>query len=183
MYYVGQSVQSLKRQSFHRNALRNQKHTNAYLQNAWNLYGEQAFDFFLLETNLSNEEADHWEIELIKWFKTLNLSYNLDLGGKANKQMSQETKDKIGNANRGKERSEEQKKAISEFHKGNQYQLGLKRSNESKKLMSEKAKARGYDSELLKRMTEINKEREYKPHSEEAKRKMSEAAKRRKKNG
>lgn len=47
----------------HRSLLRNNKHNNSYLQNAWNKYGEKAFQFIVIEktakSNLKKREQ-HW---------------------------------------------------------------------------------------------------------------------------
>jgi group I intron endonuclease len=48
--YVGQTGDIQVRWSGHRTNLRGDKHENRHLQRAWNLYGEDAFDFFILET-------------------------------------------------------------------------------------------------------------------------------------
>ena len=47
--YVGSSVDIHKRWSQHKHQLRNKRHGNTYLQNAWNKYGEDQFVFKILE--------------------------------------------------------------------------------------------------------------------------------------
>lgn len=48
-YYIGSSVDIKKRWIGHSSLLRNKKHYNFYLQNAWNKYGEEAFSCFVVE--------------------------------------------------------------------------------------------------------------------------------------
>ena len=49
-YYIGSTVDSFnKRLNHHYHALIRGNHKNDYLQNAWNKYGEEAFEFIILE--------------------------------------------------------------------------------------------------------------------------------------
>lgn len=56
--YIGSTCECLyKRQNYHIRALKNGNHSNNYLQNAWNKYGEENFEFDILEIlDLSNDE-------------------------------------------------------------------------------------------------------------------------------
>lgn len=49
-FYVGSAVNICKRWSVHLNELRNNIHSNTYMQNAFNMYGEKSFDFEIIET-------------------------------------------------------------------------------------------------------------------------------------
>lgn len=60
---------------------------------------------------------------------------------KKGSKLSEEHKRKIGESNRGKKRTKEQKLLLSIAHLGNSSHLGHKCSKESKKRMSESAKA------------------------------------------
>lgn len=97
-------------------------------------YGWDNIKHEVLLTNISESEAKYAEKYLIKWYKIHKMSYNLTDGGDGcvgrdpwNKGMhcSEETKKKIGNANKGernawwhKEFPEEMKRKISEAKKG-----------------------------------------------------------------
>jgi group I intron endonuclease len=48
-FYVGSAVDFKRRKARHFSELRNKKHNNQKLQNAWNKYGEQAFVFVIVE--------------------------------------------------------------------------------------------------------------------------------------
>ena len=47
--YIGSSVNIKKRFCQHRNSLRKNKHHNKYLQRSWNKYGEENFEFVVIE--------------------------------------------------------------------------------------------------------------------------------------
>jgi group I intron endonuclease len=67
-------------------------------------YGWNNFTHEILFTNMSKEEAEQKEIELIKKYKTTDdvYGYNLSNGGSHNGKHTKETKDKISIANKGK---------------------------------------------------------------------------------
>lgn len=48
--YIGSAIDIKKRWCQHRSQLNLGKHPNRYLQNAWNKYGEDVFEFSVLET-------------------------------------------------------------------------------------------------------------------------------------
>lgn len=81
-WYVGQSVDILKRWKHHRWALNGGYHYNTYLQRSWVNYGEQSFEFLVLEECDSNEldsKEKCWIIEM----ESLSDGYNLCEGGNA----------------------------------------------------------------------------------------------------
>lgn len=49
-FYIGSSLDIYHRFSQHKNLLKNNKHFSIYLQRAWNKYGENEFEFILLES-------------------------------------------------------------------------------------------------------------------------------------
>ena len=67
--YVGSSVNIFMRFSDHKKALKNNRHFNSYLQNAWNKYKEDKFVFYVLEILLSNRLL--YKRELF-WINKLN---------------------------------------------------------------------------------------------------------------
>ena len=71
--YIGSSVDINKRFIVHRSTLNNRIHHNPHMQNAWNKYGEESFDFVILfycdtETLLLYEQ---------KCLDELNPEYNI----------------------------------------------------------------------------------------------------------
>ena len=84
--YIGQSTDIKTRWNNHKFELNSNTHRNPHLQNAYNKYGEDAFEFTILERtfeeNLNNAE-EYW----INYFDSTNpeKGYNLKYGGNASK--------------------------------------------------------------------------------------------------
>lgn len=112
--YIGQSNNIYSRWYNHKYCLNNNMHSNSYLQNAWNKYGEENFTFKILEL-CDSLVIDSREIYYIDKFSTLSREngYNLTSGGNRNKQLSEDTKEKIRIAHIGKLVSDETRRKIS----------------------------------------------------------------------
>lgn len=82
--YIGKSMNLLKRKREHLNKLRNNKHENSKLQNAFNKYGEENFLFEILIKDESLSENELYDLERIYTylFDTKDRGYNLCYGGK-----------------------------------------------------------------------------------------------------
>lgn len=80
--YIGQSVNIYKRWEKHKSDLNNNRHDNKHLQNAWNKYGEDCFDFSIIEECVENELNDR-EIYYIQLYYSYNnlYGYNMTFGG------------------------------------------------------------------------------------------------------
>lgn len=137
--YIGSSVSIKSRWNEHRRKLRENKHHNKHLQNAWNKYGENIFVFHIIETCERQETIEREQYYL----DTLNPEYNIaisasapTLGMKVSEETrrklrslrhSKEIRKKIGDARRGYKHSEITKNRISKAH------LGKKQSPEQRK--------------------------------------------------
>lgn len=99
--YIGQSKWIKTRLTEHRNDLRNNKHQNQHLQNAWNKYKGENFKFEILE-ECSIDELDDKEIYWIKYYDSCNRSmgYNIESGGFLNKEVTTETRKKLSDINK-----------------------------------------------------------------------------------
>ena len=118
--YVGQTGERFLRRYWHHQwKLRNNSHDNAHLQRAWNKYGENNFEYIVLEIVDDVDLLDKLEIKHINHYKQNNKSYNMLLGG---------------GGRRGLPLSEQAKKIIGE--KNRQHMLGYKHSEETKRKMS-----------------------------------------------
>jgi group I intron endonuclease len=51
--YIGSSINIHKRWAKHKSNLNKNKHINSHLQNSWNKYGISAFEFSIIEENIS----------------------------------------------------------------------------------------------------------------------------------
>jgi len=77
-FYIGSSYNIDIRWNDHKRELRNNRHTNNRLQNAWNKYGEKAFEFSIIEKvsrkNLTKREQ-FWFNKLKPYEK--EIGYNI----------------------------------------------------------------------------------------------------------
>ena len=119
--YIGQTLDRfIERYWNHLWKLNNQVHDNTYLQNAWNKYGIENFEFSILYVLQQDDNIDDLERFYISQYNFDNL-YNIQYGGQDHimlgTHMSDETKAKIGEANRknmlGKKHSEDTKHNMS----------------------------------------------------------------------
>jgi group I intron endonuclease len=76
--YIGSAVNLQARWYGHRATLRGGRHSNAYLQHAWNKYGEDAFTFEVLELVLAPFllEREQYYLDKLKPF-TRNNGFNI----------------------------------------------------------------------------------------------------------
>lgn len=80
--YIGKTEMNFgDRRDSHYSLLRNNKHWNPYLQNAWNKYGENNFDFVIIYILKEYEDVNELERNYIQHYRELNLSYNIADGG------------------------------------------------------------------------------------------------------
>ena len=137
-YYVG-SAKNIEngcrsRWNVHVGRLNNNKHTNDYLQNAWNKYGNDKFKFVIVELvspeNILLVEQKYLDIAKEEQDKCYNLSFIAGGGGilsqysknkiiEYNKKrvFTKETREKIGNATRNRIVSDETRQLLSERNK------------------------------------------------------------------
>jgi group I intron endonuclease len=101
--YIGQSIDVYNRWNAHKNALNGNRHRNIYLQRAWNKYGEDSFNFYIIE-ECSSDIIDELEKHYIDMFNSTynQYGYNIESGGNANKQIPIETREKMSEAKNGK---------------------------------------------------------------------------------
>lgn len=78
-YYVGSSQDIEKRFSRHRYELNNNRHHNILLQRAWNKYGENVFEFDIIESFEEISKEDLHKVEETYLVKTnFSASYNIN---------------------------------------------------------------------------------------------------------
>ena len=173
--YIGKSVNVHKRKSYHFWLLRSNNHFNPKLQSAFNKYGEENFEFVILE-KCNKDELDDKEIKYINRYNTTNNGYNICEGGKGGlgRTLSEETKQKISNANTGRKQDEVAKKrkseAMKELWKTAEFRKKMKQrpkpkpwnkgrrlTEEEKKHLSEKLKGRRITEEHKKKLHELYK--------------------------
>lgn len=99
--YIGQSVDIKHRWYCHRSDLKNKKHDNDYLQKSWDKYGEENFQFKILEQcprDMLNEKERYY----IDLYNTMNrdCGYNLKSGGQDCNYVTDDVKRKISAGNK-----------------------------------------------------------------------------------
>ena len=138
--YIGSSIDVYKRKNRHFSELRNNKHKNSKLQNSFNKHGVENFKFYVLEFISEKElliEREQYYINKEKPKYNINLIANSSLGVKR----SEETKEKIRQANLGLKHPEWRNILKSESQGGENHWTNKKQfTEESKKKMSESQK-------------------------------------------
>ena len=155
--YIGQSTNVYYRWSKHKTELRYNRHDNDYLQKSWNKYGEDKFEFKLLE-ECSIEKLDEREIHYIELYNTLNRDkgYNLKTGGQLGGSIvSDSVREKIS-------------KAEKKFYENNEEALQMRREAALKQWSNPKIKDK---------ISGKNNGMYGKHHTDEACKKISEAKK------
>jgi group I intron endonuclease len=120
--YVGKTTKTLEaRKSGHISSAFCKDYKRNKFHNALRKYGRDAFFWEQIERCSNEEELNSIEIFWIDQLKTFKDGYNSTLGGEGTTgfkiPFTEEHKRKIGEANKGKIISEEQRKRISEFGK------------------------------------------------------------------
>lgn len=78
--YIGQTYDLYYRKSRHISDLNNNNHPNNHLQSSWNKYGQDNFEYIILEMcdlNIINDKEIYW----IKYYNSVENGYNQCLGG------------------------------------------------------------------------------------------------------
>jgi group I intron endonuclease len=126
--YYGQSVNINKRFGKHKSTLNNNKHDNDHLQNAWNKYGKENFEFKPIEI-IEDATIDLTPIE-IKYYYSTDNKYNLQNPKspfrpewKQTEEWKQKESDRMkgNNLALGHRDTEEQKKQKSKSHAGKEH--------------------------------------------------------------
>ncbi|OQA13819.1 MAG: NUMOD3 motif (2 copies) [bacterium ADurb.Bin363] len=171
--YIGQASDWRKVRSSYFSSLREGSFTNKDLQADFNCFGEELFEIEVVEycsVDVLGERKRHY----VDFYVSINQElYNWD-----NQKMSlflkghvttEETRRKIGNANKGNHHTEETRRKISKIHKGS------KLSKEHRDKISEKIKGMRKTEETRRKMSDSRKGIVL---SQETRRKMSEARRR-----
>ena len=155
-YYIGSTNDMFGcngRYKYHLQHLENNIHRNDHLQNAWNKYGKDNFDFIIVEKiidaqKLLEAEQKYLDIAKNEQDKCYNLQFDAHGG-----QWSEHTKNKMRGSNNpnfgkpmklflGKKHTEETKQKISESNKGKSGFQGKHHTEETKEKIRESNRRR-----------------------------------------
>lgn len=176
--YIGHSSNIQKRWVQHRSDLKNDRHKNPHIKNACNIYGEEAFEFFILEEcpiELLLEREQYYLDQYPNHYNCGDIARSR-LGHKD----SDETRAKKSAAKKGhhygvgRKHSPEHRAKISESLIGNKRTLGHSPSLETRALLSEALKGKPRSPEAVAKTSAANTGRKNTP---EARAKMSAAQK------
>lgn len=93
--YIGQTRQQGKRRlQAHLRELRRNNHDNIYFQSAFNKYGEESFEYKVVE-RCEVSKLDEIEVRWIEHYKLLKGVYNLESGGGSGKELHESTRRKM----------------------------------------------------------------------------------------
>lgn len=126
---------------------------NSYFTRAIEKYGWNAFKHIVLCEKLTRAGASNLEKRFIEYYETTNRSkgYNLDCGGLyGDKELSDETKRKIGDAHRGRYTEAQWAATIARRGKGHPH------TEEAKKKIGDAHRGRHLSEEQRKHLSEIN---------------------------
>lgn len=174
--YIGSAINYNHRWAQHRSKLRSNKHQNSYLQLAWNKYGEINFEFIIIELVPDKVNLLEREQFWINWTRCFDrtVGYNLfkTAGSPLGTKHSQLSKDNMGKSHKGFKHTDETKEKIRKAHKGKKVSEETRAKMSLGQIGNKKTKG-------LKRpyVTERNKLNVGKKHSVETKIKMSLASK------
>lgn len=164
--YIGKTgVNFGDRWDCHRAQLNGGYHDNPHLQAAWNKYGQEAFEFCIVEKVVDVELLNELEKRYIKLYRDSGMCYNIHDGGDGGhmlgKHLSDEAKRKIGEKNRahmtGRKASEETRRKMSESHKRRYASWTDADRIEYGKKVSEYASGYHWDDDAKRRFSDMQK--------------------------
>lgn len=167
--YIGLTTRPLEKrwkQHIYESNRKNSWEWNTPLGNAIKKYGKESFEVFVLIECQTKEEMKQTEIRLIKERKTLSSEngYNLSFGGdgRLGYKLSEETKKKIGEGNRGKYISPECRMKMSIAAKKRSVgrpgpMCGRKHTDEAKRKITMSSRGRIFSEESRRKRSDSMK--------------------------
>ena len=176
--YIGSAVNFKIRFKNHKVSLRKGNHHSVKLQNAWNKYGEDAFEFCIVEYVDRKSELLVREQHWLDSLSAVDNGYNICRNAAApmlGVKFTDERKAKIGAANRGRVISDEAREKMRQAALNRTPEVAAKiaasrpkqvRSEESNRKTSESLKGRKLSEEAKAKIGDASRGRK---HSEESK--------------
>jgi group I intron endonuclease len=166
--YIGSSKNIEYRWRQHIAAFQKGIRTNPYLQNEWDKYGIDNFEFIIVEqmeyydNSILIEREQYW----IDYYHTMDREYGYNLQSADRHEVSIETRKKLSNSLKGKKNSKEARSKMSKKLKGRKF------TDEHKNKISESLK--GYKcSDERKKNISLGVKKTHKPITDEQRKKKS----------
>ncbi len=118
--YIGQTIRDLEQRKKDHISKSKRNKPACYFHRAIKKYGIESFDWEILDRCNSKHELDDLEFYYIKYYGTYYNGYNSTMGGEGTigRYCTEETKQKISKANKGRKRTDAFKRKQSEIKKG-----------------------------------------------------------------
>lgn len=153
--YIGSTLSFHKRRCVHRSQLRQNTHKNAHLRQAWKRYGENSFEFFILEecapTMLIARETA-W----VTHYNAMDAAYGYNLAFPDRHTITDATRKKLSEASKrsvGRPCTEATKEKLRSS------MLGRKATMETRKKISNAGRSRVATAETRKKLSDASKKR------------------------
>ena len=130
--YIGSTKNIDDRFYQHKHDLNNCIHHNEHLQNAWNKYGSESFEFKTLMV-CPDSERNHCEQMMIDLYDAQNHDYGYNIKDAEGHSIAEETRQKMSESHTGKKRPKHSKRMKGE----NNPNYKKSRSDETKQKISE----------------------------------------------
>lgn len=141
--YIGSSKNIVKRFNSHKRDLKNSTHHNRYLQRAWDKYGEDCFEFEVLEyveDVIELLEVEQYYMDSTKcYFKEYGYNNSVKAGNCLGVKHTEETRKKMSESSKGMVHTDETKRKIGE---GQKNKIIKPVSEETRRKLSEAGKGK-----------------------------------------
>jgi group I intron endonuclease len=162
-FYIGSSQELNRRKVYHFNRLRANKHPNPHMQNSYNLYGEQSFEYEVIKYCDVVELLKEEQLILDKYINT-GVLFNVALIAGAsfrNRRHKKETIEKMkksaGRAWEGKNLSNEHKTKIAEKRIQFTREKGLRKLTDNQVKEIRKLKESGVGDRTIAKMFNVSR--------------------------
>lgn len=154
-FYVGSSIDIYRRWTRHKDDLNKNKHHSIKLQNSWNKHGSNNFDFIWVQKGCQSVLAK-LEQEWINLCDSYKNGYNCNpiAENVGSLPKTEEHKRKIGAAHKGRKLSEESKDKIRQKALGRK---GRKLTEEHKTILKQSRLGKSHTEEARKKISEARK--------------------------
>jgi group I intron endonuclease len=159
--YIGSAKVLRNRIWEHRSDLKRKRHKNIHLTRAYEQYGVEAFEIFILEVIENLDKLKEREQYWMDTYRSHDKEKGYNISKLAERStMSEDGKKRLSELRKGRPLSEAHKKAISEGGKGRKF------TEEHRKRIGDAHRGRARSDEVKKILSEAKKKSTYRPDTE-----------------